>query len=226
MSLANRGIFKPGSLIVKPPAWIRLLFPAALWREKTNEKRVFLTFDDGPVPGITPWVTDLLKSAGATGTFFCVGDNVRKYPGVFERLREEGFSVGCHGYSHQPGHRLGLRNYLKDIDKGLKHCGPVDWFRPPHGILFPWWVPLIQKKGLRVAMWDVLSCDYDRSLSPEEVTENVLRNIRPGSVIVFHDSLKAWPNLKVALPIVLQWLNNNGYATDYLTSINQNKRKL
>jgi peptidoglycan/xylan/chitin deacetylase (PgdA/CDA1 family) len=226
MSLVTKMLFRPGSLIVKPPIWIRLFFPTALWRKKTTEKQVFLTFDDGPVPGITPWVTDQLKIAGARATFFCVGDNVRKYPGVFERLKNEGFPVGCHGYVHQPGHLLGLRSFLKDIDKGLEHCGPVDWFRPPHGILFPWWVPFIQKKGLKVAMWDVLSRDYDRSLTPEEVAANVLRNIRPGSVIVFHDSLKAWPNLKTALPIVLQWLSNNGYSTDYLTSINQNKRKL
>jgi peptidoglycan/xylan/chitin deacetylase (PgdA/CDA1 family) len=226
MSLATKMLFIPGSLIVKPPMWIRLFFSAALWREKTNEKRVFLTFDDGPVPGVTPWVADQLKDAGARATFFCVGDNVRKYPGVFERLKKENFAVGCHGYVHQPGHRMGLRNYLKDIDESLKYCGPVNWFRPPHGILFPWWIPLIQRKGLKVVMWDILSCDYDRSLSPEEVVNNVLLNIRPGSIVVFHDSLKAWPNLKAALPVVLQWLRHNGYTTDYLTSINQNKRKL
>ncbi len=226
MSLAKKSFFRPGSLIVKPPLWLRLFFPSAVWREKITEKRVFLTFDDGPVPGITPWVTDQLKSAGARATFFCVGDNVRKYPRVFEKVKRDGFHIGCHGYTHQPGYRLGLRNYLKDIDKGLKYCGTVEWFRPPHGILFPWWMPFIHRKGLNVAMWDVLSCDYDRALTPEEVTNNVLENVRPGSVIVFHDSLKAWPNLKVVLPIVLEWLRNNGYETDYLTSINQNKRTL
>lgn len=221
MSLAKKIHLNPGSLIVKPPGWLRLFFPAALWREKTNLKKVFLTFDDGPVPGVTPWVIKQLKLSGAKATFFCVGDNVRKYPGVFESLKKEGFHVGCHGYLHKPGHRMGLRKYLKDIDDGLKYCGSVKWFRPPHGILFPWWMPFIQRKGLKVAMWDVLSCDFDRSLSPEEVTDNVLQNIRPGSVIVFHDSLKAWPNLKTALPLVLEWLGRNGYITDYLTSINQ-----
>jgi peptidoglycan/xylan/chitin deacetylase (PgdA/CDA1 family) len=210
--------------MVRPPAWVRLFFPAAVWRDKTCENRVYLTFDDGPVPGITPWVTEQLKLADAKATFFCVGDNIRKYPGVFERLRNEGFSMGCHGYSHRPGHKMGMRKYMNDLDEGLKYCGPVDWFRPPHGVLFPWWIPVIQKRGLKVVMWDVLSCDYDRSLTPQDVINNVLRNIRPGSVIVFHDSLKAWPNLKIALPAVLEWLRNNHYTTEILTSINQNKR--
>jgi peptidoglycan/xylan/chitin deacetylase (PgdA/CDA1 family) len=205
---------------------MRLLFPGAIWREKTVDKRVFLTFDDGPVPGITPWVIEQLKKTEAKATFFCIGDNVRKYPGVFDNLKKEGFGIGCHGFSHKPGHKAGFKAYLKDIDKGLEYCGPVQWFRPPHGIIFPWWIPAIRKKGLNVVLWDVLSCDYDRSLLPQEVTANVLRNIRPGSIIVFHDSLKAWPNLKVALPEVLKWIKLHGYTTGFLTSINQNKRIL
>lgn len=205
---------------------MRWLFRGAIWREKTVEKRVFLTFDDGPVPGITPWVIEQLKEAGAKATFFCIGDNVRKYQGVFDNLKKEGFGIGCHGFLHKPGHKVGFKTYLKDIDKGLEYCGPVQWFRPPHGIIFPWWIPAISRKGLHVVLWDVLSCDYDRSLLPQEVTANVLRNIRPGSIIVFHDSLKAWPNLKVALPEVLKWIKLNGYTTGFLTSINQNKRIL
>ncbi len=205
---------------------MRWLFPGAIWREKTVEKRVFLTFDDGPVPGITPWVIQQLKEAGAKATFFCIGDNVRKYQGVFENLKTEGFEIGCHGFSHRAGHKIGLKNYLKDIDRGLVYCGPTQWFRPPHGIIFPWWITAISKKGINVVLWDVLSCDYDRSLMSREVTANVLRNIRPGSIIVFHDSLKAWPNLKEALPEVLKWIKLNGYTTELLTSINQNKRKL
>lgn len=211
---------------MKPPLWLRWFFPGVLWRQNTKEKRVFLTFDDGPVPGVTPWVIEQLKIADAKATFFCIGDNIRKYPGVFDNLRQEGFETGTHGYAHQPGHKTGRKGYFKDIDRGLEYCGQVNWFRPPHGIIFPWWVPGIRKKKLQVVLWDVLSCDYDRKLSPAEVTDNVLSNVRPGSVIVFHDSLKAWPNLKIALPAVLNWLKANGYTTEFLTTINQNKRKL
>ncbi len=211
---------------MKPPLWLRWLFPGVLWRQNTEEKRVFLTFDDGPVPGVTPWVIEQLNIADAKATFFCIGDNIRKYPGVFGKLRQEGFETGTHGYAHQPGHKTGRKGYFEDIDRGLEYCGKVNWFRPPHGIIFPWWVSEIRKKKLQVVLWDVLSCDYDRTLSPAEVTDNVLSNVRPGSVIVFHDSLKAWPNLKIALPAVLQWLKTNGYTTELLTTINQNKRKL
>lgn len=217
---------KKKSWIVRPPEWIRWFFPDALWREKTSKKRVFLTFDDGPIPGVTPWVMEQLEKYDAKGTFFCVGDNVRKYPGVFQLLQQSDCQVGNHGYQHTPGHQLGKKALLKDIDTCLGFTGSVKWYRPPHGIIFPWWFPAIRRKGLKVVLWDVLSCDYDRSLTPRQVIENVLENIRPGSVIVFHDSLKAWPNLKIALPAVLTWIKNNGYTTELLTSINQNKRTL
>jgi len=163
-----------------------------------------------------------LKGSGATATFFCVGDNIRKYPGVFASLIDKGYETGAHTFSHMPAYRLGLKGFLADLDRGLKLHQEVQWFRPPHGILWPWWNSSLKKRGLRIAMWDVMSGDYDRSLTPRQVTNNVLRNIRPGSVVVFHDSLKAWPNLKEALPAVLAWLKANGYRTDILSSINQN----
>jgi peptidoglycan/xylan/chitin deacetylase (PgdA/CDA1 family) len=186
--------------ISRPPFWLRLLYPSVLWRAKVTEKRVFLTFDDGPVPGITPWVIDRLKDYGARASFLCVGDNIRKYPAVFERLKTDGIETGCHTFSHKPAHQMGLKTFLKDIDKGLGFHNEVTWFRPPHGVLFPWWVGAIESRGLKIVMWDLLSRDYDGTLSPSEVADNVIRHLRPGSVIVFHDSLKAWPNLKEALP--------------------------
>lgn len=212
--------------ITKPPLLLRLFYPSVLWRVKTREKEVFLTFDDGPVPGVTPWVLDLLSHYQACGTFFCVGDNIRKYPGVYQQLVDSGNEAGSHGFSHSPGNKLGFEAYLEDISRGLSLCANVRWFRPPHGIIWPWWVSAIRNRGVEIVMWDVLSRDYDRSLTPEKVIENVLNNIRPGSVIVFHDSLKAWPNLKEALPVVLDWISKNGYTTRLLSSINQNKRLL
>ncbi|PWE00422.1 polysaccharide deacetylase family protein [Marinilabilia rubra] len=212
--------------ITKPPLLLRLFYPSVLWRCKTSKKEVFLTFDDGPVPGVTPWVLDILTNYGACGTFFCVGDNIRKYPGVFSQLVNSGNEAATHGFSHKPGNRLGIESYLKDIDLGLQYNAKARWFRPPHGFIYPWWVSHIRAKGVGIAMWDVLSGDYDRNLSPDKVIQNVIKHIRPGSLIVFHDSLKAWPNLKIALPAVLDWMSKNGYTTNFLSSINQNKRIL
>lgn len=212
--------------ITKPPLLLRLFYPSVLWRVKTCRKEVFLTFDDGPVPGITPWVLNWLDRYEACGTFFCVGDNIRKYPAIYQQLLDSGNEAGSHGFSHKPGNKLGFEAYLKDIDLGLEVNSKARWFRPPHGIIWPWWVSAIRKKGIDIAMWDVLSRDYDRSFTPDWVKDNVLKNLRPGSVVVFHDSLKAWPNLKEALPAVLDWISQNGYTTRLLSSINQNKRIL
>lgn len=210
--------------IVKPPQWLRNLYPSVLWRAESDkkDKRVFLTFDDGPVPGITSWVVECLKSYEARATFFCVGDNIRKYPSAFMRLKEEKeMETGCHSFSHKPGHRMGKKKFLKDLDKGLEYMPETRWFRPPHGSMYPWWIKDIRRRGIEVVMWDVLSRDYDRSVGPGRVLRNVTANVRPGSVIVFHDSLRAWPNLKVSLPRVLTWLKENGYRTEILGSIDQ-----
>lgn len=195
-----------------PPEWLRGLLPGALWRVSTLEKRVYLTFDDGPVPGITPWVLEQLQNFGFKATFFCVADNVRKYPRVFSLLQKAGMEVGTHTYSHQPGYKMSLKAYLKDIEKASTYLPGTSLFRPPHGIIRPWWLPVLKKHFKQVVMWDVLSRDYDRSLTPKMVADGVLRSIRPGSIVVFHDSLKAWPNLKTALPKVLQWLKENDYT--------------
>jgi peptidoglycan/xylan/chitin deacetylase (PgdA/CDA1 family) len=197
--------------IIQPPGFLRLILPSAIWRIKNCGKSVFLTFDDGPIPGVTPWVLKQLKKHQARATFFCVGDNIRKYPNVYARLHNEGMAIGCHSYAHTPGYRVGIKQFLADLDLALSYCPGTRLFRPPHGIIFPWWRRYIAKRGLRIVMWDVLSCDYDRKLKPQQIVDNVTHYVRPGSVIVFHDSLKAWPNLKVALPQILKWLKENGY---------------
>jgi len=206
-------------LFVKPPGFIRALYPDVLWRVdlKRDDKRVFLTFDDGPVPGITPWVIERLKEWNAVATFFCVGDNVRKYPGVYERLKsEQNAGTGCHGFSHFPGHKKKKQYFLDDLEKALTFMPEVRWYRPPHGSMWPWWTRDVRRLGLNVVMWDVLSKDYDRTLTPGQVVRHVTDNLEPGSVIVFHDSLKAWPNLKVVLPVIMKWLKDNGYQTQLL----------
>ncbi len=177
---------------------------------------MFLTFDDGPVPGVTPWVIARLKQYGFSATFFCVGDNIRKYPGVFAQLTGANMRVGNHTFSHLKGWKTSLDNYLTDVEKAQGYVPKSTLFRPPHGFIWPWWMPALEQRFHRVVMWDILSCDYNRALTPQQVADNVVENIRPGSIIVFHDSLKAWPNLKTALPQVLQWLKHNNYACGLL----------
>lgn len=209
-------------LIVKPPKLVRAFYPDVLWRVnlQENDKRVFLTFDDGPVPGITPWVIDQLKEWDAVATFFCVGDNVRKYPAVYARLKdEENVETGCHGFSHFHGHKKGKQKFLEDLDKALTFMPEIRWYRPPHGSMWPWWTKDVRQRGLDVVMWDVLSKDYDRSLTPAQVIRHVTEHIEHGSVVVFHDSLKAWPNLKVVLPVLMKWLKDNNYKTDVLQAV-------
>jgi len=211
--------------MTQPPLFLRRLFPKkVLWRANVNGKRIFLTFDDGPVPGITPWVIDQLRKYEFRATFFCVGDNVRKYPKIFLQLKQAGFETAIHGFHHKPAHRLTGVEFDAELSRSTELNSHASWYRPPHGILFPWRVSMIGKYGLNIAMWDVLSQDYDRNLKPDAIIDNVLSHVRPGSLIVFHDSLKAWPNLKEALPVVLSWLSEKGYQTDMLSSLNQNIR--
>ncbi len=191
-------------------------FKEALWRVNTSHKRVFLTFDDGPVPGVTPWVIEQLKHYGFGATFFCVGDNVRKYPHVFTQLTEAKMGVGNHTFSHLKGWETSRDNYLNDVDRAQEYVPKSTLFRPPHGLIWPWWLPALKQRFHRVVMWDLLSRDYNRALTPQQVAGNVVENIRPGSIIVFHDSLKAWGNLKIALPLVLLWLKQNNYACGLL----------
>ncbi|MGQ1889312.1 polysaccharide deacetylase family protein [Thermophagus sp. OGC60D27] len=213
--------------ITQPPLLMRRLFPKrVLWRAKVDDKRIFLTFDDGPVPGITPWVIDQLRKYGFRATFFCVGDNVRKYPRIFSQLKQASFETAIHGFHHRPAHRLTRAEFDTELRRSIELNSHACWYRPPHGILIPWRASQIGKYHLNIAMWDVLSQDYDRTLNPETIIDNVIGHVRPGSLIVFHDSLKAWPNLKKALPVVLSWLSEKGYQTDILSSLNQNIRKL
>jgi peptidoglycan/xylan/chitin deacetylase (PgdA/CDA1 family) len=192
-----------------------MFFCGAAWRIKTKEKKVFLTFDDGPVPEVTPCVINLLKQYNAVATFFCVGDNVRKYPVVFRLIRESGMKVGNHTFSHCKAWSKTKAEYLNDVKK-CSNYAESNCFRPPHGQMYPWWIRSLKKSFGRIVMWDILSLDYDPMLTPDEVVENVTANLRKGSIIVFHDSLKAWDRLKVALPRVLEHLKNEGYTTEII----------
>ncbi len=196
---------------VHPPDWVKLIFPGALWRISKGEKTVFLTFDDGPVPEVTPWVCGELKKRGVKATFFCVGENVAKHPEIYQMVIEDGHRTGNHSFNHLPAWKCSGKAYFRNIELGSEQIDS-DLFRPPHGQLYPWQLPKLKKLFSKIVMWDVLSKDYDNRLAADEVFENVKRYVRPGSIIVFHDSVKAWPRLKEALPKTLDYLINEGYS--------------
>ncbi len=202
---------------IRLPEFFTGFFPGALWRGPSSENKVFLTFDDGPVPEVTPWVLDLLEEEDINACFFCVGENVHRYPEVFKQIAERGHLVGNHTYNHMQGLKNTGDVYVENVEKA-GHLIDSVFFRPPHG-----WMKRSQYRAVTkhylVVMWDLVSGDYRQSLSPEEVVNNVLEYVRPGSIITFHDSYKARKNLYGALPVVIQKLKSKGYCFGKLTDI-------
>lgn len=197
-------------LIEQPPLLYRLLFPEAVWRiNRRGRKVVYLTFDDGPIPEVTPWVLDLLDAEGIKATFFMVGDNVRRHPDVFEEVKRRGHSYGNHTMHHLQGFKVTSMTYMRDITEADRLIDS-HLFRPPHGII-RWRQAKAIKSRYNIVMYDIVSRDYSKRLRPNQVFDNVRRYARPGSIIVFHDSLKAERNMKAALPLAIKWLKNEGY---------------
>lgn len=197
-------------LIEQPPLLYRLLFPEAVWRiNRRGRKVVYLTFDDGPIPEVTPWVLDLLDDEGIKATFFMVGDNVRRHPEVFEEVKRRGHSYGNHTMHHLQGFKVTSMTYMRDITEADRLIDS-HLFRPPHGII-RWRQAKAIKSRYNIVMYDLVSRDYSKRLRPNQVFDNVRRYARPGSIIVFHDSLKAERNMKAALPLAIKWLKNEGY---------------
>jgi peptidoglycan/xylan/chitin deacetylase (PgdA/CDA1 family) len=174
-----------------------------------DAKVVYLTFDDGPVPGVTTWLLDLLDKYNIKATFFCVGENVFRYPNIYTRILKGGHVVGNHTYNHIQGLKSTNRSYLKNVEQADRLIGS-NLFRPPHG-----WLKRSQYRYLseryKIIMWDVISCDYNQNISKEEVLNNVLEYTQPGSIITFHDSIKAEDHLKWALPRAIEELISQGY---------------
>lgn len=196
-------------LIERPPQIFRSLFPDAHFRIRGEERCVYLTFDDGPIPEATPWVLDMLDSYGIKATFFMVGDNVRKYPDVYQEVVSRGHTVGNHTMHHLQGLKVKTPYYLDDIKEadGYIHSR---LFRPPHGFLTPKQARLIREQ-YTIIMYDLITRDYSRHLTSDQVFDNVRRYTRDGSIIVFHDSIKSMPRLREALPRSIEWLMEQGY---------------
>ncbi len=198
-------------LIERPPLLYRLLFPEGVWRIKRGGGRrvVYLTFDDGPVPEVTPWVLDTLDRYGIKATFFLVGDNVARNPGLFEEIKRRGHSWGNHTMHHLQGRLVSTYRYMHDISEANSLIGsPL--FRPPHGLI-RWKQARAIKDHYNIILYDLVTRDYSRKLTPERVFNNVRRYARNGSIIVFHDSLKAEKNMKAALPRAIEYLLARGY---------------
>ncbi len=174
-----------------------------------GKKVVYLTFDDGPIPEETPWVLDVLDRYGVKATFFMVGDNVRRYPELFEEVKRRGHSYGNHTMHHLQGLKVDAKTFFRDITKADRLIGSI-LFRPPHGIISPLQTSLI-KRHYNIIMYDLVTRDYSKRVSGEEVLDNVKRYARNGSIIVFHDSKKAHVNMRYALPRAIEWLKEQGY---------------
>ncbi|MDR2232515.1 MAG: polysaccharide deacetylase family protein [Tannerella sp.] len=195
--------------IEQPPRLYRIFFPGAEWRIPTKDKCVYLTFDDGPVPEITPWVLDILDSFGVKATFFCVGDNVRKYPDIYKMLLERGHKVGNHTFNHIQGICVSSKKYLKNVEKAAEWIDS-ELFRPPHGHMRASQF-ICLKRRFKIIMWDVVTRDYSPHMTAQGVTNVVKKYSRNGSIIVFHDSLKAKGRIEEALPQAIEWLLAQGY---------------
>jgi Predicted xylanase/chitin deacetylase len=195
--------------IEQPPFIYRVLFPGSIWRLPSEEKCVYLTFDDGPIPEITPWVLELLDSYNIKATFFCVGDNVRKHPETYQMILDKGHNVGNHTFNHIQGIRYLTKNYLANVEKAASVI-KSKLFRPPHGHMrFPQ-IMLLRRK-YKIIMWDVVTRDYSPHMTPDDVFNVVKTYTRNGSIIVFHDSIKAEKNIREALPRAIEWLIQQGY---------------
>lgn len=195
---------------VRTPGFLKLLLPDIRWHFPRNQKIIYLTFDDGPEPDVTPQVLGLLKRYNAKATFFCIGQRVDTHPELYNRLLLEGHGIGNHSYSHPRGFRTPHADYLIDVEKA-SNCIRSPLFRPPYGQLTVRAYRQLRKKH-RIVMWDVLSGDFDVNRSPEDVAYRTIRHIRPGSVVVFHDSLKAAPRMLPALEQVLEHFSLEGFS--------------
>jgi len=217
---------------IKTPKFVQRIFPKRVWAfpnlilpAHKATKSIYLTFDDGPIPEVTFWVLDQLKKYDAKATFFCIGDNIRKHPTVFRRIIAEGHAIGNHTYNHLNGWKTNTKDYIENVRKAealieeelqveSRQSETQDrklLFRPPYGKLTTKQSQMLQKKGCKIIMWDLLSGDFDNSISQEKCFRNISENIQSRNIVVFHDSLKAEKNLRYALPKTLELIFERGW---------------
>tara|TARA_R110000850_G_scaffold199977_1_gene326158 strand:+ start:64617 stop:65276 length:660 start_codon:yes stop_codon:yes gene_type:complete len=210
--------------LVKTPGIVKALYPKRRWSFTKEQKDIYLTFDDGPIPRVTPWVLETLKAFDAKATFFCIGKNVLENPEVFRKVLREGHTVGNHTQNHLNAQNTKADSYIDNVLKAQQaleetaeeeHSKALQeqlLFRPPYGKLSSFKAKKLQHKGYKIVMWDVLSGDFDHTITQEKCLENVLKNTENGSIVIFHDSIKAEKNLRYALPKVLAHFSEKGCA--------------
>lgn len=205
----------------KTPFLLKKLYPNCIWDIPSKEKVLYLTFDDGPTPDITDWTLDVLKQYNAKATFFCIGNNIEKHPEIFKRIDKEGHSIGNHTFNHPKGWKLQTEVYLKEVERTQQlidskttnqksHINNL--FRPPYGQITFKQARALRKLNYQIIMWDVLSFDWKDTISDEKCLQNVVANAKSGSIIVFHDSIKASKRLQYALPKVLKYFTEKGFV--------------
>lgn len=206
------------------PYWIKThfiikkLFPNLIWDIPNKEKKIYLTFDDGPTPEITQWVLAELEKHHAKATFFCIGKNIAAHPEIFNTIIEKGHSIGNHTYNHLNGWKTKTEHYIENsllCENNISNL-QSKLFRPPYGKITAAQAKELRQLGYKIIMWDVLSADFDQTISPEKCLDNVLKNTQSGSIIVFHDSVKAYKNLEYVLPRALDYLTKNNYSFEKL----------
>ncbi len=203
----------------RTPQIFSILFPQLTWHGSRTTNQVYLTFDDGPIPEVTPFVLDCLNEYEAKATFFCVGKNIDENPEVFKRLLLEGHLVGNHSYSHLNGWKVSSSQYIDDIKKCEQailqfHPSFIKLFRPPYGKITPRQIKLLF--DYKLIMWDVISGDFDGNLRKEDCLNNTIKAMRPGSIVVMHDSVKAAPRLYYILPKLLAFMKEKGWQASKL----------
>ncbi len=203
----------PMFYLTKTPFWAKLLFPHLIWKMPAGANKIYLTFDDGPHPDITLYVLTELKKYNAKATFFCVGENVLKNQDIYNRILDEGHTTGNHTHNHLNGWKTEDEIYLQNVEKAQQFiCGKL--FRPPYGKFTrnQQWAISSQRFALKNIMWSVLSGDFDQNISGQKCLKNIITHTKDGSIIVMHDSEKAWKNLEYALPKLLQFYTKKGFT--------------
>ena len=209
---------------IKTNQLIKIIFKNYVWDIPNNENKIYLTFDDGPTPDVTEWTLSQLKKYNVKATFFCIGNNIEKHPDIFNKIIEDGHSIGNHTFNHLNGWKTKTEKYVDNVNlcnnqiqKSTNHPISSTIFRPPYGKIKSNQAKKIKQLGYKIIQWDVLSADFDNTISVEDCLENVLSNIKKGSIVVFHDSLKARKNLEYVLPKTLDFLVNEGYNFGTIT---------
>lgn len=199
---------------IKSPFWLRALYPQLTWHKNRDQRTLYLTFDDGPIPDVTPSILKILKAHQIKATFFCVGENIQKHPELFDAIVKDGHAIGNHTYNHLKGWETSTEDYLSNVDECQKLTRSA-LFRPPYARGTRAQYKLL-KKTHDIIMWDVMSGDFDLSISPQKCLDNVLKHAESGSIIVFHDNIKAEPRVLYALPKAIEHWIENGYHFDRL----------